>query len=197
MRHNSVMGKVHDGIGDDLRAWIEAQHVFFVASAPLDVEGHVNCSPKGLDSLRVLGPREVAYADLTGSGAETIAHVRENGRIVLMFCAFVGRPQIVRLHGRGTIVEPHSPEFARLRPLFPDHPGVRAIVRVDVTRVSDSCGYGVPLLEFRSDRETLTRWAQAKGPEALQMYREQKNAVSIDGLAALAPPPAPTGQDAL
>lgn len=196
MRHNTVMGKVHDGIGDDLRTWIEEQQLFFVATAPLDGQGHVNCSPKGLDSLRVLGPREIAYADLTGSGAETIAHLRENGRIVLMFCAFSGRPQIVRLHGRGSVVEQHTAEFERLRPLFPDHPGTRAIVRVDVTRVSDSCGYGVPLLEFRSERQTLTRWAEAKGPEALQTYREQKNAVSIDGLAALTLSAAPAGQDA-
>ena len=169
--------------------WIAEQHLFFVATAPLARDGHVNCSPKGLDSLRVLGPAEIAYVDFTGSGAETLAHVRENGRIVLMFCAFAGAPKIVRIHGRGTIVEAGSPEFPRLRSEFPDHPGTRAIIRVAVTRISDSCGYAVPLLDFRSDRETLTRWTEAKGPEGLQAYREQKNACSIDGLPALAESP--------
>lgn len=182
------MGKVHDGISDDLRKWIQQQHVFFVATAPLAGDGFVNCSPKGLDSLRVLGPAEVAYLDLTGSGAETIAHVRENGRIVLMFCAFAGAPTIVRLHGRGTIFESGAPQFDRLRREFPDHLGSRAIVHVDVTRVSDSCGYAVPLCDFRSDRQTLTRWAEAKGPDGLRTYRERKNAFSIDGLPALQGP---------
>jgi hypothetical protein len=183
------MAKVHDGISDDLRTWIQQQHLFFVATAPLAGEGFVNCSPKGLDSLRVLGPAEVAYLDLTGSGAETIAHVRENGRIVLMFCAFAGAPKIVRLHGRGTVVEPGAPEFDRMRTAFPDHMGSRAIVHVDVTRVSDSCGYAVPLYDFRSDRQTLTRWAEAKGVDGLRTYRERKNAYSIDGLPALQPQP--------
>ncbi len=190
MRHNTAMAKAHDRISDELRTWIEQQHVFFVATAPLDAGGHVNCSPKGLDSLRVLGPLEVAYADLTGSGAETAAHVRENGRIVLMFCAFAGPPKIVRLHGRGRILEAGSPQFDRIRTAFPERLGTRAIVHVEVTRVSDSCGYAVPLLDFRSDRETLTRWAAAKGPEGLQAYRTQKNASSIDGLPALTGPPA-------
>lgn len=190
MRHNSWMGKVHDGIDDDLRRWIEQQHVFFVATAPLAADGHVNCSPKGLDSLRILGPREAAYIDLTGSGAETIAHLRENARIVLMLCAFVGPPKIVRLHGRGTVLEPGSGAFDRLREAFPNHPGTRAIIHVDVTRVSDSCGYAVPLMDFRSDRPTLNKWAESKGPDALETYRRQKNAVSIDGLPALAGSPA-------
>lgn len=179
------MAQVRDGITDDLRRWIEQQHVFFVATAPLAANGHVNCSPKGLDSLRVLGPSQVAYVDLTGSGAETIAHVRENGRIVLMFCAFAGPPKIVRLHGLGRIVESGAPEFDRMAAAFPDYPGTRAIIHVDVTRVSDSCGYAVPLCDFRSDRETLTRWAEKKGHEGLRSYREQKNASSIDGLPAL------------
>jgi hypothetical protein len=184
------MAKAHDSISDELRTWIEQQHLFFVATAPLAASGHVNCSPKGLDSLRVLGPLEVAYADLTGSGAETAAHVRENGRIVLMFCAFAGPPKIVRLHGRGTILEMGSPEFDLMRAAFPEHLGTRAIVHVAVTRVSDSCGYAVPLLDFRSDREGLTRWAAAKGTDGLQTYREQKNASSIDGLPALQGSPA-------
>jgi hypothetical protein len=190
VRHNTVMSKAHDSISDDLRHWIEQQHVFFVATAPAGAEGHVNCSPKGLDSLRVLGPLEVAYVDLTGSGAETIAHLRENGRIVLMFCAFNGPPKIVRLHGQGSILEGGTPEFDRLRPAFPDLVGTRAIVHVRVTRVSDSCGYAVPLMDFRSDRQTLIRWAESKGPQGLQVYRERKNASSIDGLPALTGAPA-------
>ena len=179
------MGKVHDGITEALRHWIEEQHVFFVATAPLSSDGFVNCSPKGLDSLRVLGPNEVAYADLTGSGAETIAHLRENGRIVLMFCAFAGPPKIVRLHGRGRVVAAGSPDFDHFRAAFPEYLGTRAIIDVTVTRVSDSCGYAVPLYDFRAERNTLTRWSEAKGAEGLHEYRKRRNALSIDGLPAV------------
>jgi hypothetical protein len=174
-----------ESITDTLRQWIEAQRIFFVATAPLSADGFVNCSPKGLDSFRILGPHDVAYVDLTGSGAETIAHLRENGRIVLMFCAFAGPPKIVRLHGTGRVVKADTPEFDRLRPAFPDYLGTRGIIRVEVTRVSDSCGYAVPLYDFRTERDTLTRWSEAKGQEGLQRYRQQKNAVSIDGLPAV------------
>ena len=186
------MGTVRDSITGDLRTWIQQQHVFFVATAPLATDGLVNCSPKGLDSLRVLGPTEIAYVDLTGSGAETIAHIRENGRIVIMFCAFAGPPKIVRLHGRGTIIERGSADFDRLHSAFPEHLGTRAIIHVSVTRVSDSCGYAVPLYDFGSDRQTLTRWAEAKGREGLHAYRHQKNAFSIDGLPALTESPGAT-----
>jgi hypothetical protein len=179
------VGKVHDSITDALRHWIEAQRIFFVATAPLSAGGFVNCSPKGLDSLRILGPCEVAYADLTGSGAETIAHLRENGRIVLMFCAFAGPPKVVRLHGRGKTLTVGTPEFEHIRTAFRDHPGTRAIIHVTVTRVSDSCGYAVPLYDFRSERDTLTRWTESKGPEGLRQYRKQTNVTSIDGLPAL------------
>jgi hypothetical protein len=179
------VGKLYDGISESLRNWIEQQRIFFVATAPLAADGAVNCSPKGLDSLRVLSSNEVAYIDLTGSGVETIAHVIENGRIVLMFCAFAGPPKIVRLHGLGTVMRPDTPEFERLRPLFPDHLGTRAIVHVRVTRVSDSCGYSVPLSDFRAERDTLTRWAAAKGVDGLADYRAEKNAASIDGLPGL------------
>ena len=178
------VGRV-ENITDALRQWIEAQRIFFVATAPLSAGGFVNCSPKGLDSLRILGPSDVAYVDLTGSGAETIAHLRENGRIVLMFCAFAGPPKIVRLHGTGRVVREGTPEFEQMRPAFRDYLGTRAIVRVAVTRVSDSCGYAVPLYDFRAERDTLTRWSETKGQEGLQRYRNQKNAVSIDGLPAL------------
>lgn len=179
------MGKTYDGITPELREWIAAQHMFFVATAPLAAAGHVNCSPKGGDAFRVLGPREVAYADLTGSGAETVAHLRENGRIVVMFCAFTGGPKIVRLHGRGEVLEPGDAGFERLRSHFPDMQGLRAIIRIEVTRVSDSCGYAVPRYDFVEPRDVLDKWAAAKGDEGLVEYRRQKNRESIDGLPAL------------
>lgn len=182
------MGKVYDAIDERLAAFLAAQRVFFVATAPLAADGHLNCSPRGLEALAVLGPREVAWLDLTGSGVETIAHLRENGRIVLLFCAFEGPPRIVRLQGRGTVVEPGDPGFDALRARFGDHEGARAVIRVACTRISDSCGYGVPLLEHRGERPQLAEWARRKGPEGLRAYRAEKNARSIDGLPGLRPP---------
>lgn len=179
------MGKTYEEITPALEAWIGEQRMFFVATSPLSAEGHINCSPKGLDSFRVLAPQTVGYLDLTGSGAETIAHVRENGRIVFLFCAFAGAPKIVRLHGRAEVLLPDSPEWAELRPRFADHPGARAILRVHVTRVSDSCGFGVPELAFEDERSTLLRWAESKGDEGIEAYKRQKNRRSIDGLPAL------------
>jgi len=179
------MGKTYDGIDDRMAAWLAAQRVFFVATAPLAAEGHVNVSPKGLDSFRVLGPREVAYVDLTGSGAETAAHLRENGRIVLMFCAFEGPPRIVRLHGRGSAIEPGDARFDALAGRLPRRDGMRAVIHVDVTRVADSCGYAVPQMAFRADRDQLPAWTARKQPGELVAYRAEKNARSIDGLPAL------------
>jgi hypothetical protein len=179
------VGKRYEGITDDLRQWIERQRIFFVATAPLAAHGLVNCSPKGLDSLRILSPTEVAYADLTGSGVETIAHLRENGRIVLMFCAFQGPPKIVRLHGTGTAVREGTDDFEQLRSLFPDYLGTRAIIRVSVARVSDSCGFAVPTYEFKAEREALTKWSEKKGAQGLADYRHQKNSASLDGLPGL------------
>lgn len=189
------MGKPIDGIDADLARWIAAQHVFFVGTAPLSADGHVNVSPKGGKSFCVLTPSEVAYQDYTGSGAETAAHLRENGRIVVMFCALDGPPKIVRLHGRGHVVLADDPRYEELTALFPANPGARAIVHVAVTRVSTSCGFGVPLYDFRGPRETLDRWAANKGPENLAAYRAAKNQVSIDGLPAfdLLANPAETG----
>ena len=128
---------------------------FFVATAPVALDGHVNLSPKGHDSFRVLAPREVAYLDLCGSGAETIAHVRENGRITLLFCAFEGPPKIVRLYGRARIVEPLDADFAALAARFPSHPGTRSIVHVTLERIADSCGFGMPLFRHEGERTTL------------------------------------------
>lgn len=179
------MSKTHDAINQSLEAWIAKQHMFFVASAPLSATGLVNCSPKGLDSFRVLGPRSVAYLDLTGSGIETVAHVRENGRIVIMFCAFDGPPKIVRFHGTADVIVPEDAEWRTLRPLFPEFPGARAIVRVTVQRISDTCGYAVPRLEFVGDRDTLVQSGEAKGPDGLRKYRLEKNTQSLDGLPGL------------
>lgn len=178
------MAQVHNQICDDLAAFIAAQPMFFVGSAPLSTDGHVNLSPKGLDSLRVLGPHRVAYLDLTGSGNETAAHLAENGRITLMFCAFDGSPRILRLYGRGEVVLPGSPLWQELHPLFPDHPGARQIIVAQIERVQTSCGFAVPLMHYERQRDTLIRWAEAKSPESLERYRAEKNARSIDGLPA-------------
>ena len=179
------MGKLHAAIDGHLREFIEAQQMFFVGSAPLDRDGHVNLSPKGGDSFRILGPATVAYIDYTGSGVETIAHLRENRRIVVMFCAFDGSPKIVRLHGRGEVIEPQHTDFPALLGLFNPDPGVRAIIRIDVERVSSSCGYAVPKYHYETQRTQLAAWADRKGEEGLRKYRLEKNATSIDGLPAL------------
>jgi hypothetical protein len=180
-----VMAKKYSIVEDSLKQFIESQQVFFVGTAPLDGEGHVNISPKGLDTLRILGPRKVAYLDLTGSGIETVAHLKENGRIVFMFCAFQGPPKIVRLYGKGDVVEPRQPEFAELQNHFPEFEGVRAIIVVNITRIADSCGYAVPLLKSDGDRSQLTAWVRNRGLEGLREYRQQKNRASIDGLPGL------------
>jgi hypothetical protein len=182
------VSKPVESIDPELAEWIARQRVFFVATCPLSPEGHVNLSPKGGDCFRVLGPREVAYQDYTGSGAETAAHLRENGRIVIMFCAFEGAPRILRLHGRGAILAQGDSGFADLILRFPANPGTRSIVRVALDRVSTSCGFGVPSFEFDSDREALERWALGKGPEGLAEYRSKKNRSSIDGLPAFGAP---------
>jgi hypothetical protein len=177
--------KLLPGIDASLAGWIGKQHVFFVGTAPLSPDGHVNVSPKGGDCFRILGEREVAYLDFTGSGAETAAHVRENGRIVVMFCAFEGKPEIVRLHGHAELIDLDHADFPALAALFPPNLGARAVFRIKLDRVSTSCGFAVPLMDYRDDRKTLDKWAEAKGPEALEKYRRQKNERSIDGLPAL------------
>ena len=179
------MGKILTEITAELRAWIEQQKIFFVATAPLSARGHVNCSPKGADAFRVLDKNSVCYMDLTGSGIETVAHLQENGRIVVMFSGFEGPPQIVRLHGRGR-VSAKGDEFKRLKALFPANPGVRSIIVVDVSRVSTSCGFSVPFFQYKADRDTLDKWAASKSEEALKEYRRQKNLKSIDDLSGLA-----------
>jgi len=176
----------YDGITPEISRWIERQRIFFVATAPLAGDGLINCSPKGMDTFRILGPREVAYLDLTGSGIETVAHSRENGRIVFMFCAFEGPPKIVRLHGTSEVYFPGSAQFDSLSGSFPAYVGSRAIVHAHLTRVSDSCGFGVPLYGFVGDRKTLVRWSESKGEDGLARYRQSKNVRSLDGLPGVA-----------
>jgi len=178
------MGKVMDEISEELAEFIRAQHVFFVATAPLAREGHVNLSPKGLDTFRIVSPKRVAYADMTGSGNETSAHLAENGRITLMFCGFDERPKIVRIYGRGRTVLRGKGEFAELATAFEDHVGLRQLIVVEVTRVGMSCGFGVPVMNFVDERGLLAEWAMKKGKEGLEAYRREKNAFSIDGLSA-------------
>jgi hypothetical protein len=179
------VGKVFEDIDDRLAAFIGAQHLFFVATAPLTADGHVNLSPKGLASFAILGPRRVAYLDLVGSAAETIAHARENGRIVFMFCAFEGPPRIVRLHGRARAVEPGDADFEELAAPFDTPHNTRAIVVADLERISDSCGYGVPLMSFEAEREQLPMWADRKGAAGVVAYQLENNLESLDGLPAL------------
>jgi len=179
------MGKVYAAIDDKLKEFIEGQHVFFVATAPAGSGGHLNLSPKGLHSLRILGPTTIAYLDFVGSGVETIAHLRENRRIVILLCAFEGPPKIVRLHGEGRVIEPHDEAFASLLAHFLPGPGVRAIIRVEMERISDSCGYGVPLYRYEGERQQLAAWAERKGQDGLLDYQREKNAASIDGLPGL------------
>jgi hypothetical protein len=189
------MGRTLEDIDETLAAWIAEQALFFVGTAPLDSKGHVNISPKGpIGSLRVLDPRRIAYLDVIGSGAETIAHLRENGRIVIMLCAFSGLPRILRIHGRGRVIPPSDPRFAELleqaafrEPAIPD--ARRALVVVDVMRVATSCGFGVPLMSHEGQRTHADDWARKKieqgGAEAFAAYQREKNALSLDDLPAV------------
>jgi len=179
------MGKPFTAINESARRFIESQRIFFVASAPLSREGHVNLSPKGQDTFRILGETTVAYLDLTGSGIETVSHLRENARITLMFCSFEGPPKILRIYGRGRAVQAADTEFATLLAHFPEHVGTRSIVVVEIRRIADSCGYSIPLFRYEGDRNQLTSWATKRGPEGLAKYRDENNRNSIDGLAGL------------
>jgi Pyridoxamine 5'-phosphate oxidase len=189
------MGKVYPELDERLRKFIARQSVFFVATAPCLTPdgsgGHVNVSPKGYrDTFAILGPQRVAYLDLTGSGAETIAHLRQNGQITIMFCSFDHEAKIVRLYGTGSVVLPGSAEWPELAGHFggrlDQSPGnERSIIDVAVHRIADSCGYAVPVMELADERSVLTRWAEKKSPAELADYRAEKNSVSIDGLPAL------------
>jgi hypothetical protein len=177
------MGKVLPHITDELRTLIARQHIFFVATAPSGADGHVNVSPKGhADTFAVLDETTVAYLDLTGSGVETIAHLRDNGRITLMFCTFDGQPDIVRLFGTGRVLVPGDAGYDEVAAAFPSRPGARAVIVVDVHRVSTSCGFAVPTYDYTGDRDLLHQWADARDDEKLRNYRATRNATSIDGL---------------
>jgi hypothetical protein len=179
------MGKTYDAIDDKVSKFIQAQQMFFVATAPLADDGNINLSPKGLDSLRILDEQTIAYADMAGSGIETVAHLRENGRIVIMFCAFDGPPKIVRLHGRGEVIDPNHSDFSDLSRSFPVYTGLRCLIRVRCDRISDSCGFGVPLFDYRGQRSQLVDWAAQKSIEDLREYQHRMNRTSIDGLPGI------------
>jgi hypothetical protein len=179
------MGKSYVAIDDKLARFIRAQKMFFVATAPSSQQGHVNVSPKGYDSQVILDPNTVAYIDLGGSGIETMAHVRENGRITLMFCAYEGKPNIMRLYGKGEAFGFDDPGFDDLMAHFPQFDRARGIIKIHVERVSDSCGWGIPFYEYKGDRDQLRTWVDHKPLEAWKEHRYVSNAKSIDGLPGL------------
>jgi hypothetical protein len=182
------MGKLFEALMPEHEDFIRKQHLFFVGSAPLSEEGHVNLSPKGHDVLRIMSPTEIAYLDLTGSGNETSAHIAENGRITLMFCAFEGQPLILRGYGTGRVILPETPEWNELIPQFEILPGARQIIYITLHKVQTSCGYAVPNFSYTNERETLKHWAVQKGEEGLEQYHRDRNSVSLDGL------PTPIGE---
>lgn len=188
VEQNEPMGRAFEEITDQMRQLIEDQVMFFVATAP-SVAGHVNVSPKGYDTLRVLSRKQVAYLDLTGSGSETIAHIRDNGRVTLMFCSFGDTPNIVRLYGNGRVCTHDDPDFEQLSRAFDTSPvdpsRARSVISVDIHRTSTSCGYSVPHMEYAGDRRRLVEWTEKRSDEELAAYRETRNSVSIDGLPAL------------
>ncbi|MFF0825461.1 pyridoxamine 5'-phosphate oxidase family protein [Brevibacillus sp. NPDC003359] len=182
------MGQLFSELRPEHEAFIKKQRMYFVASAPLDADGHVNLSPKGYDSLRIVSPTEVAYLDLTGSGNETSAHLQENGRITLMFCAFEGPPLIMRLYGKGSVILPDTPRWDELVKDFPLLPGARQIITVNIQEVKTSCGWAIPFYSFSKERETLQKWTLAKDEQELLAYQQENNVISMDGL------PTPLGQ---
>jgi hypothetical protein len=176
------MGKLHDSIKPAHKEFIEKQHIFFVATAPLSADGRVNLSPKGLDCFRVLSDHQVAYMDLVSSGNETSAHTLENGRITFMFCSFEGPPNILRLYGKGFAVLPGSERWDELASHFKIYPSTRQIIVADIDLVQTSCGFGVPLYDFVGDRDIHFEWAEKKGKDGLYEYVQEKNLKSLDGL---------------
>lgn len=176
------MAKFYESINEQIGEFIKKQHIFFVSSAPLSPNGHVNLSPKGLDSFRVLSPNRVAYMDIISSGNETSAHTFENGRITIMFCSFEGSPNILRLFGTGRTVLPGDAEWKDLAQNFNLISSTRQIIVAEITKVQTSCGYGVPLYEYKGERDQHFKWAEKIGPDGLIAYRNENNLTSIDGL---------------
>ena len=182
------MGKLYQELTPKLIEFISEQKLFFVGTAPLSQEGHVNISPKGMDSLQVLDNNTVAYLDVTGSGVETISQIKENRRLVLMLCAFEGKPFILRLHGKGSVIEKDSDEFHVLEGRFEQLPGVRSIIKLEITRIADSCGWNVPLYKFEGTRDYYQNFADKLGPEGIRKGQLASNMSSIDGLPGLKTP---------
>ena len=182
------MGKLYAELDSVLIEFIKQQNMFFVGSAPLSADAHVNISPKGMDCFRILDSRTVAYLDVTGSGVETISHVKENGRLIFMFCAFKGKPLILRLHGQGDVIESQDADFTELRPLFPELPAVRSIIRLRIDRIADSCGWTVPLYDFAGKRDYYDKYAESKGAEGIRAGQLESNMESIDRLVGLSQP---------
>jgi hypothetical protein len=176
------MGKFHTSIAGHHKDFIEAQHLFFVSTAPLETEGHINLSPKGLDSFRLLSPTRVAYMDIIGSGNETSAHLLQNSRITFMFCAFDGSPNILRLYGKGYTVLPGYAQWAELSSHFVLLPSTRQIIVADIFKVQTSCGFGIPYYQYKGERDHSHKWAEKKGAEGLEEYKKEKNLMSLDGL---------------
>ncbi len=176
------MGKFFNQIQDPHKKFIEKQHLFFVATAPLATDGHINLSPKGMDCFRVLSPNQVAYMDIIGSGNETSAHILENGRITFMFCAFDGPPNILRLYGKGYAVLPGDDDWPALSAHFNMVMATRQIIVADIDMVQTSCGFSVPYYSYEGERDHAEKWAQNKGVEGLKIYKDEKNLVSLDGL---------------
>lgn len=176
------MAKFFERIDDRISKFISEQKMFFTASAPISLEGRINLSPKGIDTFRVLDEKTVCYLDLTGSGNETAAHIKENGRLTIMFCSFAGAPLILRLYGNGEIVHKNSEKWEELSKNFDEFPGSRQIIILNIDTVQTSCGFGIPLYEYKEDRTTLLDWAKNKGEEKVENYRREKNQTSIDGL---------------
>jgi hypothetical protein len=179
------MAKTYPALTTDLTSWIAQQPMFFIASAPLQTDGHINLSPRGLDSLHILTDHELVILDLTGSGNETAAHLQENGRLTVMLCAFQGDPKILRLYGQGRVILPEEDDWSDYRKLFdPAMPGVRQLFHLRIERIQTSCGFGVPLMDFVAQRDMLLEWARKKGADGISRYQQEKNARSIDGLPA-------------
>ena len=179
---HQTMGKFHTSIQDHHKEFIEHQKMFFVATAPQNLEGHINLSPKGLDSFRVLSPTRVAYMDIVGSGNETSAHLMENRRITFMFCAFDGPPNILRLYGKGYTVLPGDKEWDEMAAHFTLQLATRQIIVADIYNVQTSCGYAVPLYDYTGERDHAQKWAEKKGFDGLEEYKSEKNRKSLDGL---------------
>ena len=176
------MAKFFDRIQPQHLDFIERQKMFFTATAPLDAAGHINLSPKGLNSFKVLSPNRVAYMDIIGSGNETSAHLLENSRITFMFCAFEGSPNILRLYGSGPTILPYDTEWNKVSSYFELHLATRQIITADIYQVQTSCGFSVPYYDYVGERDTAAEWAAKKGEAGLALYKMEKNRVSLDGL---------------